>query len=108
MKAVVSLESQLKGREERSCWLNSQRGQRTDGAEREGRDGKREGRALWLIDHFLSEWSGVERGEEFNLKIGISMGKRFAEREKGSDHSVGALGEKKEGREEEKARRREN
>ena len=39
------------------------------------------GRALWLIDHFLSEWSGVERGEEFNLKIGISMGKRFAERE---------------------------
>ena len=61
MKAVVSLESQLKGREERSCRLNSQRGQRTDGAEREGRDGKREGRALWLIDHFLSEWSGVER-----------------------------------------------
>ena len=27
-------------------------------------DGEREGRALRLIDHFLSEWSGLESREE--------------------------------------------
>ena len=44
-------------------------------------EGGKEGRAVRLIDHFLSEWSGLEsrRGDEFNLKMGISMGKGFAE-----------------------------
>ena len=63
-----------------------------DGWGGKGRERWKEGRALRLIDHFLSEWSGLEssekgRGEEFNLKIGISMGKGFAERGKGE--SVG-------------------
>ena len=69
MKAVVSPESQLKGREERSgAELLAELTVRTEdgwsGQGREGRDGRMEGRkmgrALRLIDHFLSEWRGVE------------------------------------------------
>ena len=64
------LEAELKARTE-------------DGWGGKGRERWKEGRALRLIDHFLSEWSGLESrergGEEFNLKIGISMGKGFAE-----------------------------
>ena len=45
------------------------------------------------------DWSRERGGEEFNLKIGISMGKGFAaegrESQSGSDHSVGAAGEMK-------------
>ena len=42
---------------------SSKRGQRTDGWGGKGRERGREGRALRLIDHFLSEWSGLESRE---------------------------------------------
>ena len=71
MKAVVSPESQLKGREERrraellaELTVRTEDGWTGKGRERRKDGRKEEGRALRLIDHFLSEWRGVESSRE--------------------------------------------